>query len=558
MKRAAALLLLSVTALAQAPPLVETMEVRVVNLDVVVTDRSGRRVTGLTRNDFEVLEGRKPQTITHFSEIDGGAALPPATTPAPAPDAPQAVPPPPARGATIVFYIDASSIDPKRRHMVFKELQDFVPRIMKPGDRATVMSWHRRLHTLQPFTRSAEEIQGALADGAKTTSGTSIYDTRRVLERRIQDELQMALESPSPPDVIRGRYTIAQEHAQQYAEEMYAHARTLLVSLTSTLAGFAAPEDKKALVFVGDFLPAQAGSEMLQFVEDVFEPQLRTLGAADIVKALRPRSLSTDTWRGRVVKAANTAGVTLYMISAGGLQQMSVNADGLEAPVSRMANDVFFADTRKTFERTAEETGGIAFTGGDARAALRQIEDDFRSYYSLGFRPTGAAGKSQRLTVRVKRPGYTVRTRQSYSVRSPVDEMADRVVANLYDDPAPGGLTVRLANDAPRAVDDDELGVPVKVFVQGRNVMLIPQGGRLAGELTVFVCAGDPEEGASKVLRHTERLSIPAEDEPRFRAGYLTFSFQVIVNPKRGSTISAGALDTVSGKFGVARWDVRQ
>ena len=553
MKTLPALLLLSATALAQAPPLVETMEVRVVNLDVVVTDRSGRRVTGLTRNDFEVLEGKKPQTITPFSEIDGGAALP--VSAPPTADAPQATEPPPARGATIVFYIDASSIDAKRRHTVFKELQDFVPRIMKPGDRATVMSWHRRLHTLQPFTRSAGEIQRALADGAKTTSGMSIYDTRRILERRIQDELQMALESPSPPDAIRVRYGIAQEHAQQYSEEMYAHARSLLVSLTSTLSGFAAPEDKKALVFVGDFLPSQAGSEMQQFVEDTFEPQLRMLGAADVTKTLRLRALGTDAWRDRVVKAANTAGVTLYMISAGSLQQMAVNADGLEAPVSRMANDVFAADTRKAFERTAQETGGIAFTGGDARAALRQIEDDFRSYYSLGFRPTGAAGKTQRITVRVKQPGYTVRSRQSYSVRSPVDEMADRVVANLYDDPAPGGLIVRLSNDAPRKAGR-ELEVPVRVHVQGMHIVLIPKYGRLEGELTAFVCAGDPEEGASKVLRHTERLSIPAEDEKRFRASYLTFSFHLVADAKGGSTISAGVLDTVSGKFGVARSDV--
>jgi hypothetical protein len=34
----------------------ETIEVRVTNIDVVVTDKSGKRVTGLTRDDFEVFE----------------------------------------------------------------------------------------------------------------------------------------------------------------------------------------------------------------------------------------------------------------------------------------------------------------------------------------------------------------------------------------------------------------------------------------------------------------------------------------------------------------------
>src|SRR5262249_1682411 len=45
-----------------------SVEVRVVNVDVVVTDKAGHRVTGLTKNDFEILEDGKPQTITNFDE----------------------------------------------------------------------------------------------------------------------------------------------------------------------------------------------------------------------------------------------------------------------------------------------------------------------------------------------------------------------------------------------------------------------------------------------------------------------------------------------------------
>src|SRR5205809_6935145 len=49
--------------------LVETIEVRVTNVDVVVTDRAGNPVHGLTRDDFELLENGKPQTITNFYEV---------------------------------------------------------------------------------------------------------------------------------------------------------------------------------------------------------------------------------------------------------------------------------------------------------------------------------------------------------------------------------------------------------------------------------------------------------------------------------------------------------
>src|SRR3982751_3934822 len=54
--------------------LVERIEVRVANIDVVVTDRSGAPVHGLTKEDFELFESGKPQTITNFSEVRADAA----------------------------------------------------------------------------------------------------------------------------------------------------------------------------------------------------------------------------------------------------------------------------------------------------------------------------------------------------------------------------------------------------------------------------------------------------------------------------------------------------
>jgi VWFA-related protein len=54
--------------------------VNVVRVDVIVTDRSGKPVTNLTRDDFEILEDGKPQAIEQFRLIDtvagGGDPLP--------------------------------------------------------------------------------------------------------------------------------------------------------------------------------------------------------------------------------------------------------------------------------------------------------------------------------------------------------------------------------------------------------------------------------------------------------------------------------------------------
>lgn len=42
-----------------------------VDIDVVVTDKTGRRITGLTAADFQVLDNEQPQTIDFFKAIEG-------------------------------------------------------------------------------------------------------------------------------------------------------------------------------------------------------------------------------------------------------------------------------------------------------------------------------------------------------------------------------------------------------------------------------------------------------------------------------------------------------
>src|SRR6478736_6673174 len=45
-------------------------EVDYVDVDATVTDRQGNFVTGLTKNDFELLEDGKPQKVEMFSYVD--------------------------------------------------------------------------------------------------------------------------------------------------------------------------------------------------------------------------------------------------------------------------------------------------------------------------------------------------------------------------------------------------------------------------------------------------------------------------------------------------------
>lgn len=526
------------------PPLVESIEVRVVSLDVVVTDKAGNRVTGLTRDDFEVFEKNRKQEITNFSEI--GADTPSdATGVTLTPDAVAAA----RRKNTVVFFIDGNSIDPRRRHTIFDELRDFCRTALQPGDRAMVVVWNRTFRIAQAFTESPDEVQRALEIAGQEVDGAQMLATRRSFQQMIRDDLEDTMEQGTP--VIES-FRRARLHVRAYSEEMFSQVRSMLYAVDSTMAVFGGTEDKKVFVFVGEYLPTKTGAEMIQFVDELYAPfpDLREHMTAQPMDTITTGELLTD-----VIRQANASGVTVYMVAGGGLGQLTTDAADRQMILSPMSRETERRDTMTAFAETSEQTGGLAFLGNtDPHAVVQQIADDFRAYYSIGFRPTSAAdGKERTIEVRTKNRAYDIRSRKTYVLRSLLDEMADRVTANFHQAVLPGELTVTVSPGTPSLTSRNAVRLPVQVMVEGDRVTLLPRGDSLAGEVTVFVCAGGAEAESSKVLRHTQRLNIPAKDEKRFRNSHLTFSFEVIVNSAGEKLVSAGVLDTVSGSFGVAR-----
>src|SRR5216683_3342492 len=107
----------------ELPKLVENIDVRVINVDVVVTDKKGKPVTGLTKEDFELYENRVPKTISNFYEVEGSKALNAVVTteagkPLPTPVVQQAKEEiPDTLRRRIIFFIDNLSLMPFNRSM---------------------------------------------------------------------------------------------------------------------------------------------------------------------------------------------------------------------------------------------------------------------------------------------------------------------------------------------------------------------------------------------------------------------------------------------------------
>ena len=132
---------------------IETMDVNLVNVDVYVTDKKGKRVQGLTAEDFEIFEDGRPVTITNFYAMAEGR---PAVETVPTMERPEVdLPPsqPEAAAPTIpdeqrlhlIVYIDNLHIRPFNRNKVLSQVRTFLRTKMKQDSQTMLVTFERAL-----------------------------------------------------------------------------------------------------------------------------------------------------------------------------------------------------------------------------------------------------------------------------------------------------------------------------------------------------------------------------------------------------------------------------
>jgi len=159
---AAPLLAQTVTPDANTPSSTLRIDSRAVLVDVVVTDKSGKPVTGLSRDAFAVTEQGKSQTIGFFEEHAG------------APPAPKEMPKLPldvfsnfspyAQPAAVnVLLLDSLNTRMESQAFVHQQAMKFL-KDLKPGSRMAIFTMGKGLHFVQGFTDDPALLFAALGN----------------------------------------------------------------------------------------------------------------------------------------------------------------------------------------------------------------------------------------------------------------------------------------------------------------------------------------------------------------------------------------------------------
>src|ERR1051326_2553043 len=546
--------------LAAQEKLVESIEVRVANVDVVVTDHSGKAVTGLTRNDFEVLENGKPQTITNFYEITPKDASLPLTVSAggqgTAPVQPgeafvlhgNVAPPDDLRTRRFIFMIDNYSMEPAQRNVVLAAVRKFLDTNFKPGDEAALYLWLRKGQMITPLTNDkAELFRGIDSLASQSRTGMSVIEEE---QRTRRDCTEIINEIDNEHMNWDQAWLHCKGFIDAFAQSIWANETTLLHDLKAVMSTLAGIDGRKVIVLAGASLPQHPGRESMMGAAQHFEPHL---GHQLVTRAMSEGTAHSQTFAiADVAKFANATGVTFYTIDAAD-QRNEATADVTLMPTDKLESFMSFTDSAAAYKALADITGGSALTGTqNFSLAFETLSRDLTSYYSLGYKPEGTSGE-RRIAVRVKKPGLVVHARQSYTPKSSDQDINDRVVANVYHHGAKGEWPIELTAQEPQK-NNDRFLVPVTIQMQP-NVTLIPQADKLEGGFTLYIVVGNKQGAMSKVTKTTRKIEIPSNAESQFRENPMTFKLQLSVLPG-DNIISVGVADQISNATGFDRVEV--
>jgi VWFA-related protein len=368
-----------------------------VSVDVVVRDKNGNIVRGLTQADFELREDGQAQQLETFTFQEISER--PATIVAGATDllggveAKMAAAPGGARAADrgsatpitsealagrrlIVLLFDVSSMQPDDVQRAVDSARKYVNEQMNAADLVAVATVASTLDVLTDFSGERERVDGALSRLA-FTEGTAT--TAAAASTTAADEAAAAAEEATEAEV---------SDLDMFNNDVRLRA---LRTLAETLSPI---EQKKAIVY--------------------FSAGMQRSGQDNLVE-LRA-----------AVNASVRAHVAIYPIDVRGLQAVVPGGDARQA--SGRGQDMFsgrgmaqqmsqLASSQDTLTSLAGETGGRAFTdSNDFGEAFIRVQRDMSAYYLLGYSSTNPTkdGRFRRVQVRVKREGLRVEARPGY------------------------------------------------------------------------------------------------------------------------------------------------
>jgi VWFA-related protein len=477
---------------AQAPAAKLEVTTRLVLVDVVVTDSDGRPITGLTRDDFTILEQGKPQPVAVFSAEQLGAE------PGPAAEVP---PLPPytytnkaeyskRRGPLTIILMDALNTPVKDQMYARQQSLEYLRNQYQKGQAAAVFALGDTLAVLQDFTTNPELLRAALESYAVSRS-SKLEGRVEALQPPLKEVLVAAAGEAATRAVFeRTRFAVNQFESERISVATDLRVAATLEALDAIARACAGYPGRKNLIWISGAFPLYIMPSSLYSAERAYSAQVT-----------------------RTANLLSEAQIAVYPVDARGLvgvdlaRPIKVERGDFVRPMVQLGaapppppEPVY--DPQATMKQLAEDTGGRAYINrNDIDRAVALSVADGSSYYTLGYYPTNKKwdGKFRNLKVELRRKGVDVRHRRGYWAIDPLAPVKDAKVderelfAVLRGDPVPAtGITFTATVEPPPPAAT--AAFPLDFLLDGHTLSFEPLAdGRMRYNLAFYVVVFDQE-----------------------------------------------------------------
>ena len=535
------------------PVFTDTVDVEVINVDVVVTGKDGQPIQGLTQADFEILEDGQPVELTNFFAVDeplarigegemSGADADEPTRPAG-----------PTQGLQLVVLVDNLNIRPQNRKLLFENLRKRLEESAVPGSQIMLVGMNNRLEVAQPFTEDLGQIFAAL-DGMEkqNTVGTLLDNERRMFMGELSraSVRNMVCNNTRPIGSGAGSgggstgtlagdpmFDTAVQTAQRLAiqirslaEQRYQAARGTVASLasfTDTLGGL---PGRKALMYLSDGIPMRPSDSLTEAWVGKYEQWYQQNENAirncsqypeavgDLQRALTASGTNNFDLHSdfnRLTERASDNRVAFYPISNSGRQGEMNSAEIGGGPEGQAIRSAMIAEAQSrhaSILQMAEDTGGQAITGNaNVGKLLEAVDGDFSAFYSLGYAPPKRKDDDtafHEIEVKVKHPDAKVRHVKGYTAKTWRDRLGDMTVAAALYGLESNPLGVQIQAGEP-VRQGGRFKVPLMVQIPLGGLQMASDGEQYNANVSILVAVLDEKGGFSKPRRFDLPIQIP-------------------------------------------------
>lgn len=377
-------------------PTIKT-EARAVVVDVVVTQGKGEPVVGLHKEDFEVSEDGKAQTISFFEEHTGGTVSP-ITLPTMPPGVYTNFPTIKTTDSINVLLLDTLNTQAVDQSYVRPQMVKYLLAALAApsGTRIAIFTLGSKLRMVRGFTPDSAGLSAALTD---PKSGFQVkFESQLASPSRKGSELLACSTMKAPVAIAACKDFLAEEDASRTADRV-----------VMTLQAFEA---------LAHYLALFPGRKNVMWVSGSFP--------LSFFPEANPRGGHREEYRREIRQAADllTADqVAVYPISATGLgglnsyhprDPLSVQSDESAQPMRDVDPELAQAIS---MEALAQDTGGKPFYNtNDLSVAVKEAINIGSHYYTLTYTPTNIKldGKFRRIEVKGTNRSYKLAYRRGY------------------------------------------------------------------------------------------------------------------------------------------------